>query len=321
MSGTIFDWFDLSPRSPHRPQTQSVLSGKIQRLVFAHQAKKAGILPIAYHHQKSESLRFHTHDFFELFFVLEGNGEHCLEDRSDPIRPGDFIFVNNQKPHMIRAKTENFRIANLCFLPSALGYDDRALGNHNLLNFYTLLTPFGEAEADGGTLLFRPAESLRKKITFLFLWMSELFFEDAEKNKSILHNLLESLVQVILEAYRKERPAKNRENVLLFDALHWIHAHYLEKISLDHIARHYAISKSYFSTLFNRTLGKNLNEYVNTLRIQEAKRLLRKTRLPVSSIAAETGFETLPHFSGVFRKLAGISPKAFRESGISGKTI
>jgi AraC-like DNA-binding protein len=48
------------------------------------------------------------------------------------------------------------------------------------------------------------------------------------------------------------------------------------------------------------------------MRIASACRMLRKTALPVTDIAFENGFETIPHFSRLFRRLVGRSPSAFR---------
>lgn len=52
----------------------------------------------------------------------------------------------------------------------------------------------------------------------------------------------------------------------------------------------------------------SLREYVNKLRIDEAKRLLLSTGKTVSEIAGEVGFDNISYFSTVFRKQCGMSP-------------
>ena len=61
----------------------------------------------------------------------------------------------------------------------------------------------------------------------------------------------------------------------------------------------------------------NLREYINQLRIEEAKRLLISTSMSISEIASYVGYYNISYFSTVFHKLVGVSPFDWRnEKGI-----
>ena len=68
--------------------------------------------------------------------------------------------------------------------------------------------------------------------------------------------------------------------------------------------------------------GMNLREYINQIRIEEAKRLLLTTNLSVSEVAGMSGYENISYFSTVFRKYTGMSPIDWRNLEISnGETV
>lgn len=95
-------------------------------------------------------------------------------------------------------------------------------------------------------------------------------------------------------------------------ALRYIRQNYRNKISLNDIAEHVFLSPTYFSKKFKEEIGKNFNQYVNEIRTEQAKHLLKNTNYGFSEIAADTGFETLSYFSKVFRRITGLSPSAYR---------
>ncbi len=84
-------------------------------------------------------------------------------------------------------------------------------------------------------------------------------------------------------------------------------------LSLSSLAAELNINSSYLSTLFRKEMGVPLTEYVNRARVNHAKRLLETTNLPIKSVAAQIGITDMPYFSRLFRRIAGTTPKAYRE--------
>jgi two-component system response regulator YesN len=92
----------------------------------------------------------------------------------------------------------------------------------------------------------------------------------------------------------------------------YISEHFKEDIDRNGIASVAFITPNYLSKRFRIEIGMSLREYINQLRIEEAKRLLLSTNLSVSDIAVEVGYDNISYFSTVFRKLCGVSPVDWR---------
>jgi len=90
--------------------------------------------------------------------------------------------------------------------------------------------------------------------------------------------------------------------------------HFREDIDRGDIAAVAFITPNYLSKRFRAETGMSLREYINELRIDESKRMLLTTNLPVSTIAMEVGFGNISYFSTVFRKYTGTSPIEWRDN-------
>ena len=88
--------------------------------------------------------------------------------------------------------------------------------------------------------------------------------------------------------------------------------HYADAGSLEQVAQHFYMSKSYLSRVFKECTGYTVNEYINVNRIQQARKLLAETTLPVSDIASSLGYESVTYFEKVFRKHTETSPLKYR---------
>ena len=86
-----------------------------------------------------------------------------------------------------------------------------------------------------------------------------------------------------------------------------------QNITSEDICKHFSCSRSYMSTQFNKFAGKTLRQYLNELRIHDAKILLKNTDLSVTEIAFSVGFNNSNYFSDLFKKEVGKSPLQFRK--------
>jgi len=90
----------------------------------------------------------------------------------------------------------------------------------------------------------------------------------------------------------------------------YIDDHYGDSIDLNNIADEAYFSKFHFIRAFKNTYGKTPHQYLIYVRIEKARELL-KTGTPVSEVCYTVGFESLSSFSGLFKRLAGLSPSAY----------
>ncbi len=96
-----------------------------------------------------------------------------------------------------------------------------------------------------------------------------------------------------------------------------IETHFVDEIDAENLAALAGLSVPHFNRLFRKVLRLSPMEYVLSLRVQEAQRLLATTRMPLSEVAAATGFYDQSHFTKRFRKVTGVTPSGYRR-GYSG---
>ncbi len=93
----------------------------------------------------------------------------------------------------------------------------------------------------------------------------------------------------------------------------YINANYMNKISLNDIAKEGFLSSSYLSKLFKSEMKINLSTYINNVRVEKSKLLLLDETLSIMDVATMVGFEEQSYFSKVFRNNTGVSPGKFRQ--------
>lgn len=88
-------------------------------------------------------------------------------------------------------------------------------------------------------------------------------------------------------------------------------------ITFDTFCSHFSRSKSYISHKFKKIFGMSFSDYCNELRLEDAKRLLIGTDLPITDIAFASGFSDTSYFIKLFKAKHGTSPLRFRQSTLS----
>lgn len=105
-------------------------------------------------------------------------------------------------------------------------------------------------------------------------------------------------------------PLKSHQPVRL--ARQMLDQRYATPITIDELSRAVALSPCYLIRAFRRAYRQTPHQYLVGLRIARAKALLRNSDLSVTDICATVGFESLGSFSTLFRRVAGVSPSAYR---------
>ena len=95
-------------------------------------------------------------------------------------------------------------------------------------------------------------------------------------------------------------------------ALAYINQHYREGVTLKQVAAECHINTSYLGQVFHKETGSAFTDYVNALRIKEARRLLNNPTLKVYEVAEQVGFTDYHYFLKIFKKVTGITPSDLR---------
>ena len=111
-------------------------------------------------------------------------------------------------------------------------------------------------------------------------------------------------------------PLEIKEQRMIIDkAKAYIKEYLSEKITLKMISEHVYLSETYFSFLFKKITGITYIDYIQKLRMQEAKKLLVETSYKVYQIAEMIGYSDYKYFSMQFKKYVSLTPKEYRNQG------
>lgn len=133
-------------------------------------------------------------------------------------------------------------------------------------------------------------------------------FTSLDQAQPLMFEMFRSYCRLVREhSIRQYSPAVQKV-VLLIDA------DIAADLSLSSLAREINVSAGYLSTLFRQETGDTLTAYVNRRRVDNAKRLLRTTRLQIQTIAQHCGIVDVHYFAKIFKKHVGMTPKEYRDS-------
>lgn len=107
----------------------------------------------------------------------------------------------------------------------------------------------------------------------------------------------------------------------VLDTISYIQLHLKQSLTIAHLAQRVNQNQDYFSRQFLQYTGERPLHYIHEKRIEKAQYLITTTNMPYAEIAAETGFDTLPYFSRIFKKITGTTPNKYRQQHQSVNTI
>jgi AraC-like DNA-binding protein len=98
----------------------------------------------------------------------------------------------------------------------------------------------------------------------------------------------------------------------ILDAISYIQVNLNQSLTVAHLAERANQHQDYFSRIFFQSTGVRPLAYVHEKRIERAQYLITTTNMSYAEVAAETGFENLPHFSKIFKKVTSLTPGQYR---------
>ena len=128
--------------------------------------------------------------------------------------------------------------------------------------------------------------------------------EDVEK----IHDAL------VLDFTGKMRLLKKKKGISkpVNRCLDYIYAHIYERITIEELAKHSNVSKSYLSRQFMKEVGIPISDYIRETKIEIAQQKLRTTEESISDISYMLSFASQSHFINVFKNITGMTPKKYR---------
>lgn len=138
-------------------------------------------------------------------------------------------------------------------------------------------------------------------------------FENTIPNKeNVLKNIMNIIINDLIRAQVGEMSESRFIKSYQIDkSINYMHQNYSDKITISQLASLSNMSKTSFINTFKKEMSCSAIEYLITIRIDKAKKLLRSDTKNITEIALECGFSSLAHFSTCFLKKTGINPKEY----------
>ncbi len=233
-----------------------------------------------------------------------------MDDLQTDIATGDVFLIRGKMSHGY-ARTEHLTLVNILFDPNLLCLPMRYLndlpGYHALFRVEPRLR---RLKPSSSRLRLEPAE-----LADAAGMTAKLSRELAERQPGYRFSActqLMALIEFLSRCYFKTGMAGDRSLQDLSKVLSHIDGHFKERLSVAGLARIAGMSESTLNRRFHGIMGCSPLEHVLRVRIGYGRELLAAGGVRVTEAAYECGFNDSNYFSRQFRKIAGMSPRAFR---------
>ena len=243
----------------------------------------------------------HSQPGYELSYIITGRGERTLGSITESFKEGEVVLVPPRIPHQWRfdpdAVDSGGCIENITFhFPASFPEDlarlfpELAPAMFCILNLTEAILYTGEAR-DQLVQLLLDMESTSgpgriARIASLMEVMS--FLNEASEVSSFTP---------------AGSPKQRMEKIRIY-----VSCNFARKILLEDIAAYVGMNRSAFCSFFKQQTGKTFITWLNEYRIEKACEMLSEGYMRVGEVATAVGFESLPHFSRIFRQIKGMPP-------------
>lgn len=280
---------------------------KLQQAAFLDESK------VCLMRANSQETGLHEHEFLELTYVARGGAQHQLGAAVTEIRAGDYFLVDLGSLHSYR-QGQDLEVINCLFAPD---YVDRALVHCPSLAtlLSTGMRQFGAPAVSPADRVFHDGDGR------VLALMEAMEREYVRREAGYLEMIRCYLIQVLVHTMRAAASGDGsaRRHPAVAAAVDALRVGYAQPFSLTRLSRQLGYTPQYLSRLFHQQMGQSLSAYLQRLRVEASCQLLLSTRQSVSLIAQAVGYTDLKHFSAVFARHMGMTPRAFRSRMTGGR--
>lgn len=242
----------------------------------------------------------HRHLFFEVFVVLEGRGEHCVDFETVEIHPRTLHFIRPGQLHQIKMDEP----IKGCFIMFESDFFARLIPRfnpHALSCFY---------EGKGSRSLNLDEVAGAEVLV-------EQLFQDAYGISNESELLCAALIMRLLiksdEVFLRLNATQASLGCLTSDFLTHLTSTFPPEPSLSFYADKMHVNSNYLSNVVKEDTGKTAGEWIRETRVIEAKRLLKNSTQTMESIARYLNFTDAAYFCRFFKRMTGMTPKEWRQ--------
>ena len=238
--------------------------------------------------------QMHSHEEYELYCFLDGQGNYIVEGRRYDLNPGDLIVLQKGEVHLAQVSDqEDYHRAGVHF----------GITGEDLTNMRGLLSPFYD----------RPLGKFNHYPAHLFpdnhweFYLKQLHRQNG-KNTQICYllPLLCELKDQFIQLQQADLSAKKDPAAPI---MKYINHHLTENLSLESLSNQFYISQTHLNRLFRKSVGTTVWEYITVKRLFMAKELL-ENGVPATEVYAQCGFSDYSTFFRAYKHRFGVAPSA-----------
>jgi len=145
--------------------------------------------------------------------------------------------------------------------------------------------------------------------------------EEMMQRATTITHIKAELRQVMRSVFTfRDGQAQRQRTMLIQQAKAYIDDHFSDpELQMTDVAKRFNLSPNHFSTVFSQEIGESFRDYLNNVRLNRAKELLRTTNIKCAEVAYQSGYNDAHYFSTFFKKKVGVTPQEFRERSQVGK--
>jgi AraC-like DNA-binding protein len=242
----------------------------------------------------------HSHGYYELYYLTSGKRKYFLDNALYQLEEGNLLLIPPNVLHRSISMEKSNYSRILVNLPATYP-EDKVISDYlnksipGIINIPSKRRGYFE-----GLLQKLESESLKS---------------DEYSEYLIRYYINEIVIFINRIVSGAQAPTIiNQSDYIINNASKYIKDNFDKAISLEAVADSVGMSKTYFSKLFRKKTGFGFSDYLTSVRMSEAAKLLNNTNLAVTEIALKCGYNDSAYFTATFRKHNGISPLKYRNS-------
>ena len=249
---------------------------------------------------------YHDHNFFEIFYVLEGSIIHHLNGKKEVLQTGDAFLLRPSDSHAFIRENG-----------APCAHRDVIIGEQLLKKTCDFIDPEAFEKIINRKEPLK-AKFSKSKIADFEKEFSKMFFTPTDQGfytKKTMANVLSvSLVDLFLKNLQETQTDFDGLPVWLNNILPDFASPISMRIGLSLILKDISYDKSYVCRTFKKYMGCTMTEYLRNQRIDYATSLLLTTDKSIPEICEEIGIDSVSYFITAFKQRHSLSPKQFKRS-------
>ncbi|GIO54443.1 AraC family transcriptional regulator [Paenibacillus cineris] len=271
-----------------------------------------------YRFSSGEIVPSHSHEFIELAYVAQGQGEHYYKGEYYNIAEGDVFMIEPNEEHAYRAGHTHLPVVyNVLFQPELLRRELEPLADvASFVDFFYLEPFLRKTVRFQGHLRLKPYEQIEMESL-----LHRLILDFKEKKLGYRILTKTRLIELFIflsrcHHDRKHSPLQelSSDEKVILHISEFIRKHYAQPLTLAQVSEMCRMSQTGFSTKFKQYIGKTFTEFRNETRIRVAKQLLEQSDRKIMEVAQDVGYEDLSFFNKMFKHMVGFSPSQYRNA-------